>query len=240
MKWYGALLILTIAAIGSAHAQGAPTPEAVRDLAPNGRLRAAINFGNGVLVQKAADGKAMGVPDLAVALAKRLDVPVDFVTFPSAGQTFAAATTGAWDIAFLAIDPVRAAEAEFGPPYVIIHGAYLMRAASAIRDMADVDKLGITIGVGQGSVYDLFLTRTLKMARLVRNPKGGAMGGIEPFTAQNLDGVAGVRDSLEGYVKDVQKCGCCQGRFNRSDRRSPHQRVVAPPALHIFANLLRR
>jgi polar amino acid transport system substrate-binding protein len=214
MKWCVTLLALTMVGVGSVHAQGKPSSEVVRDLAPTGRLRAAINFGNGVLVQKAADGTAGGVsPDLAIALAKRLGVPVEFVMFPSAGQTFAAASTGAWDIAFLAIDPVRAAEADFSPPYVIIHGAYLVRAASAFRELSDVDKPGVTIGVGQGSIYDLYLTRTLQNAKLVRNPKGGATGGIEPFLEQKLDVAAGVRDPLEAYAKTHPDTRLLPGSF---------------------------
>jgi polar amino acid transport system substrate-binding protein len=208
------LLVSILAAINPAHAQEPPTLDVVRDLAPTGRLRAAINFGNGVLVQKSADGKAAGVsPDLAIALAKNLGVPVDFVTFPSAGQTFAAAATGAWDIAFLAIDLARETEADFTPPYVIIHGAYMVRADASFRAIADVDKPGVSIGVGEGSIYDLYLTRTLTSARLVRNPKGGATGGIEPFIAQTLDVAAGVRDPLEAYAKSHPEFRMLPGSF---------------------------
>jgi polar amino acid transport system substrate-binding protein len=214
MTWLLTLLVLSMVALTPAHGQGTPSSEAVRDLAPTGRLRAAINFGNSVLVQKATDGQPVGVsPDLAVALAKRLDVPVEFVTYPSAGQTFAAAASGAWDIAFLAIDPVRAAEADFSPPYVIIHGGYLVRVNASFREIADVDKPGVTVGVGQGSIYDLFLTRTLKSAILVRNPKGGATGGIEPFIEQKLDVAAGVRDPLEVYAKAHPEVRLLPGSF---------------------------
>jgi polar amino acid transport system substrate-binding protein len=204
-----------MALIGPAHAQMAPpTAEAVADLAPSGRLRAAINFGNGVLVQKASDGRAVGVsPDLAVALGRHLNVPVDFVTFPSAGETFAAATTGVWDIAFIAIDPQRAETVAFSPPYVIIQGAYLVRADAAFRTMAEIDKPGVRVGVGQGSIYDLHLTRTLQNATLVRNPKGGATGGIEPFIDQKLDAAAGVRAPLEVYAAEHPEVRLLPGSF---------------------------
>jgi polar amino acid transport system substrate-binding protein len=209
-----ACLVLSFVLFGKAYGQVAPSPEAVRDLAPTGRLRAAINFGNGVLVQTSTDGQPAGVsPDLAVALAKHLNVPVEFVTYSSAGHTFAAAATGAWDIAFLAIDPVRAAEADFSPPYVIIHGAYLVRADAPFREIGDVDKSGVTVGVGQGSIYDLYLTRILKSAVLVRNPKGGATGGIEPFVEQKLDVAAGVRDPLEVYAKAHPEVRLLPGSF---------------------------
>ena len=108
-------------------AQNAP-PNVVKELAPNGKLRAAINFGNIVLAQKdPAGGEPRGVSaELARELAKRLSVPIEYVTFDAAGKVFDALKTGAWDVAFLAIDPVRSEGIEFTGPYVVIEGAYLV------------------------------------------------------------------------------------------------------------------
>jgi len=195
-------VLAMIAAIGPVSAQGA-SPDVRKDLAPTGKLRAAINFGNGVLVQKGPNGEPRGVsPELATALAQRLGVPIEFVPYTSAGRTFADAAQNAWDIAFLAIEPARATDVEFSPPYVLIEGAYMVRKDSPLKELEDVDRPGIRIGVGQGSVYDLYLTRTLQNATLVRAPKGGATGGIEPFLAEKLDVAAGVRDPLEAYAKE--------------------------------------
>jgi len=178
------------------------TPEALKDLAPTGKLRAAINYGNQVLVQRGANGEPAGVsPDLARALAKTLNVPLEFVTYESAGRTFAGAKTNEWDVAFFALDPARGKEVEFTAPYVLIQGTYLVKQDSRLQTVADVDQPGMKIGVGQGSVYDLYLTRELKHATLVRNPKGGGGGGVEPFREQNLDAAAGVREALETYAK---------------------------------------
>jgi len=186
----------------SAAAQTAPGPDVVMALAPTGKLRAALNFGNGVLVQRAADGEPKGVtPELAAALAKRLDVPLEFVFYTAAGKVFAGAAANAWDIAFIAIEPARASEVDFSPPYVLIQGVYLVRKDSPYQHVADLDQPGIRIGVGLGSVYDLYLTRMLKNATLVRNPEGGATGGIEPFVDEKLDAAAGVREPLEAYAK---------------------------------------
>jgi polar amino acid transport system substrate-binding protein len=202
-KMLVAVVVVFLAAQCSAFAQTAPSPEAVKDLAPTGKLRAALNFGNGVLVQKGPNGDAQGVtPELASALAKRLGVPVEFVPYTSAGRTFDGARENAWDIGFIAIEPARATEVDFSPPYVLIQGTYLVRADSPFKAAADLDKPGMKIGVGTGSVYDLYLTRTLKDATLVRNPKGGAVGGIEPFVEQHLDAAAGVREPLDIYAKD--------------------------------------
>ena len=99
------------------------SPDALKDLAPTGKLRAAINLGNGVLAQKdPASSEPKGITPDSAELAKRLGVPLEMVVFESAGKVFDGAKTGAWDVAFIAIEPVRAAEIEFTAPYVIIEG----------------------------------------------------------------------------------------------------------------------
>ena len=120
-------LLVVFATSGVAGAQTAP-PDVIKELAPTGKLRAAMNFGNPVLVQKGANGEPLGVtPELAAALAKRLGVPVEFVIYPSAGKTFDGAKENAWDIGFIAIEPARATEVDFTPPYLLIQGTYLVR-----------------------------------------------------------------------------------------------------------------
>src|SRR4051812_38603944 len=149
------LLTATIAAFG----QGAAVPpDVLSDLAPGGKLRAAINLGNSVLAQAdAATGRPKGItPDLAHELGRRLDVPVELVVYDAAGKVFGVAKTGAWDIAFVAIEPVRAAEIEFSAPYVIIEGTYMVPKDSPLKAIADVDRPGVRIAVGLGSAYDLF------------------------------------------------------------------------------------
>lgn len=218
-------------------AQSAPPPEVLKDLAPTGKLRAAINFGNGVLAQKGPNGEPQGVtPELAAALAKRLGVPVEFVIYTAAGKVFAGATENAWDIGFIAIEPVRAAEVEFSPPYVLIEGTYLVRKDSPLHDVADVDKPGIKIGVGLGSVYDLYLTRTLKYATLVRAPKGGAAGGIGPFVEEHLDAAAGVREPLDAYAKSHPEVRVMAGRFEeiRQAIGTPKGRTAGAAYLRAF------
>jgi polar amino acid transport system substrate-binding protein len=194
---------LLLAATLAAAAQPAPSPEAVKDLAPTGKLRAAINFGNGVLAQKGPNGEAKGItPDLATALAKRLNVPVEFVPYEAAGKVFEGAKEAAWDIGFIAIEPVRAAEIDFTAPYVIIEGTYMVQKDSPLKEIADVDKAGIRIAVGRGSAYDLYLTRTIKNATIVRAAVGGGKAMIEMFLKDKLEAAAGVRNALEEYAKD--------------------------------------
>jgi polar amino acid transport system substrate-binding protein len=201
MRFASAAVMLLAATIG-ASAQGAAPPDVLTDLAPTGKLRAAINFGNGVLAQKGPAGEPKGItPDLATALAKRLGVQVEFVPYEAAGKVFEGAKAGAWDVGFIAIEPVRAADIQFTAPYVIIDGTYMVRTDSPLKEVADVDKPGIRIAVGLGSAYDLYLTRTIKNATLVRAKVGGGKAMIELWVNDKLDAAAGVRQQLEVYAK---------------------------------------
>ena len=108
-----------------------PSPAAGHELAPSGTLRAAINFGNSVLARREPDGTAGGITaDIARELARRLHVPLEFVLYEQAGGVFDGLASQAWDICFLAIEPVRAARISFTEPYMLIEGVYLVPASS--------------------------------------------------------------------------------------------------------------
>jgi polar amino acid transport system substrate-binding protein len=207
---------LLLAATLVAAAQPAPSADTIKDLAPTGQLRAAINFGNSVLAQKAADGTPAGISaDLSRELAKRLNVPVEFVSFEAAGKVFEAAAQGAWDVGFVAIEPARAAAIEFTAPYVIIEGTYMVHKDSPLQAVDDVDKPGIRIAVGRGSAYDLYLTRTIKNATIVRAAVGGGKAMIEMFVNDKLEAAAGVRQPLEAYAKEHPEMRVMSGAFQQ-------------------------
>ncbi|MDQ9390822.1 transporter substrate-binding domain-containing protein, partial [Serratia marcescens] len=135
------------------------------DLAPQGVLRAAINYGNPVLAQAGAGGKPQGASvELATALAQELGVALELVTYDAAGKVFADLDSGAWNLAFMAIEPVRAAQIAFSEPYVIIEGTYLVANDAPYFEVAQLDRPEVRIAVGQGAAYDLFLSRTLQQA----------------------------------------------------------------------------
>src|SRR5215475_15064072 len=124
-------LLFVVSGAFAAHAQGAAPPEVVKEIAPTGKLRAAINLGNAVLAQKGTDGAPKGVSvDLSRELARRAGVPIELVPFEAAGKVFEAMKAGNVDLAFIAIEPVRAAELEFSPPYVLIEGGYMVQKDS--------------------------------------------------------------------------------------------------------------
>ena len=185
----------------------------VTDLAPSGRLRAAINFGNPVLASKdSTTGEAQGVSvDLSRELAKRLGVPLEIVPYTAAGQGVEGLKSGAWDIAYLAIDPARAVDISYTAPYVVIEGVYLVPQASSIRSNADVDRDGVRVAASKGSAYDLFLSRELKRATIVRAPTSQAVTDL--LVAQNLDVAAGVKQQLEADAKRISGLRLLEGRF---------------------------
>jgi polar amino acid transport system substrate-binding protein len=185
----------------------------VTELAPSGKLRAAINFGNAVLAQKdPASGTPRGVsPALARELAKHLGVPVAFVTFDAAGKVFDALPSGVWDVAFLAIDPTRAAGIDFTAPYVTIEGTYVVPANSPLRTIADVDRDGVRVAVGRASAYDLYLTRTLKHAKLIREQSG--VDAFDLFLKDRLEAIAGVKQPLVAFAKSHPDTRVIPGRF---------------------------
>ena len=184
-----------------------------RELAPTGTLRAAINFGNPVLAQKdPGTGEPCGVSvDIARELARRLDLPITLVTFDAAGKVFEALKKNAWDVAFLAIDPKRAAEIEFTAPYVIIEGAYMVPVVSPLRAVEDVDRERVRIAVANGSAYELYLSRTIKHAQIVRAPTGNE--AIAMFDRDQLEVAAGVRSPLLRFAQSRPDLRVIDGRF---------------------------
>lgn len=207
-------LVAVATALAAVTAQAADAPrEIVAELAPKGALRAAINYGNTVLVPgDAPNGPWRGVsPDLARALAEKLGVPIQYVPYDTAGKVTDAVTTDAWDVCFLAIDPVRGQGIAFTAPYVIIEGAYVVPKASPLQAVDDVDRQGVRIAVARASAYDLFLTRTLKQATLVRDPDGPA--SMTRFLADKLEVAAGVKQPIVAFAARHPDTRVIPGRF---------------------------
>ena len=182
-------------------------------LAPSGRLRASINLGNPMLANTdPATGRARGVSvDLATELARRLGVPLETIEFPAAAKSVDAVTGGVADVGFFAIDPLRGAEIAFTDAYLLIEGAYLVRADSPCRANEDVDRAGTTVAVGQGSAYDLFLSRALKQAAFVRLP--GAAEVVQALQAGEADVAGGIRQVLVEVAARTPGLRVLPGRF---------------------------
>jgi polar amino acid transport system substrate-binding protein len=189
-----------------------PSVEAIRsELAPTGTLRAGLNRSNFLLVTKGSpDDNPRGVAsDMARELARRLDVAVSFLNFESPGKMADAVKT--WDVAFLGAEPARAGEIDFTPAYVEIEATYLVPAGSPLKAIADVDRPGVRISVSNRSAYDLYLTRELKHAELVRSD--GLDASYDRFVGDKLDALSGLRPRLVLDVLKIPGAKILEGRF---------------------------
>lgn len=176
-------------------------PSIVSAFTPTGKLRASINLGNPILANKDPEtGEPFGVSiDLARAFAQRLGVELELVVFDTAGKSVEAVSEERADFGFFAIDPLRGEKIEFTAPYVLIEGFYLVRDDAPIKSNDDVDQAHNRVAVGKGSAYDLYLTRELKAAHIVRAPSSQAV--VATFLEQNLEVAAGVKQQLEADAK---------------------------------------
>jgi polar amino acid transport system substrate-binding protein len=172
------------------------------ELAPGGKLRVGLNYGNFLLVLKdGPGGEPRGIaPDLGRELAKRVGVPLEFLRFDQAGKLADAVKDGKCDVGFLGAEPQRANEIAFTAAYLEIPVTFLVPAGSSIRAIADVDREGVRIAVADRSAYDLFLSRNIKQAQLVRAQ--GIDGSYELFVREKLDVLAGLKPRL---VSDAEK-----------------------------------
>ena len=173
----------------------------IKELAPHGTLRVGLNQSNAVLVQRGKNGaEPTGITvSLAEELARRLGIGMRLVKYERPAEVADAAPNDIWDICFLAIDPLRAEVVEFTEPYILIAGVYAVPEKSPLVDVDKVDSPGIKIGVGQGSAYDLHLTRAIKHAQIVRSVKGGKPT-VQYLVDGDVDVVAGVRQPLEAFI----------------------------------------
>ena len=206
-------LAVALAALASCRAVGFAPPYIVNELAPTGSLRAAINYGNTVLAQKdPKTGEARGVSvDLAHELAWRLRVPLEVVAYDAAGKVSADARRNVWDVAFYAIDPKRAEDVAFSAPYVVIEGGYAVPVSSPLRNADEVDREGARIAVSNRSAYDLYLSRQLKHAQLVRAPSPAA--SFDLFVRDRLPVLAGIKPALVEWAKANPGYRVLDGRF---------------------------
>ena len=183
------------------------------ELAPTGVLRAGINMANFLLVTgRREDGGPQGVaPDMAGAAAQRLGVEVAYVPYETPGQLADDATHGVWDIGLIGAEPARAEHIAFTAAYVEIEATYMVAGDSPIQAVEDVDRPGVRIAVAARSAYDLYLTRAIQHAELVRVT--GLNASYDLFVSDKLDALAGLRPRLMSDVEKLPGARLLDGKF---------------------------
>ena len=208
-------LVLAGATLMTACASSArpPSPAARADLAPTGKLRAGVNYGNFILAQKdPATGDSRGPAiDLARELGKRLGVPVEIVAYTAVGTMVDGAKAGAWDIAFLGSDPARAGEIDFTAAYLELEATYLVPAGSRLTTIADVDQDGVRVAAPARANYELYLSRNLKRANLVRADNADA--AFQLLVEGRVEALAGLSQALVSLSQKLPGSRMIDGRF---------------------------
>jgi polar amino acid transport system substrate-binding protein len=213
------------------------SPAAKSELAPTGKLRVGINYGNFLLVNKdPASGEYRGIAvDLGHELGRRLGVTVDLVPFATAGKLADAVKAGAWDVAFLGNEPQRAGDIAFSAAYLEIEAGYLVPADSPIKTMAQVDRKGIRIATAVNSAYDLYLSRSLTHATLVRAQ--GIQASYDIFVKDKLEVLSGLKPRLLTDAQTLPGSRILEGRFTvvQQSVGTPQGRPVGAKYLGEFA-----
>lgn len=205
------------------------------ELAPSGTLRVGLNHGNFLLVTPGSRADPRGVaPDLARELARRLDVPLAFVNYDTAGKMADAAGSGGWDVAFLGAEPQRAGEIAFTAAYLEIPSTYLVPAGSPLRSIAEVDRAGVKIAVAAKAAYDLWLSRNIKHATLVRAE--GIDASYDIFVSQRLDALSGLKPRLVSDAERLPGSRILEGQFTAVQQAigTPRSRAAGAKYLRGF------
>ncbi len=211
-------------------------PKARAEFAPTGKLRVGLNYSNFLLVLKdAPGGEPQGIaPDLARELARRVGVPIEYVRFDHVGKLADAVRDAVCDVGFLAVEPQRADQIAFADAYLEIGAGYLVPAGSPIGSIAEVDRPGVRIAVADRSAYELWLSRNIKNATLMRAES--LEGSYQLFLREKLEVLAGL---TEGLLSEVQKhpgARVLEGRFTavRQSIGTPKNRPVAAAYLRSY------
>lgn len=208
-----ALVLASVALMNACASLPPPSSAARADLAPTGTLRAGINYGNFILAQKdpATGGSRGPAIDLARELGKRLGVPVELVAYTAVGTMVDGAKAGAWDIAFLGSDPARAGEIDFTAAYLELEATYLVPAGSRLRTIADVDQDGVRVAAPARANYELYLSRSLQSANLVRAENGDA--AFKLLVEGRAEALAGLSQALVSLAEKLPGSRMIDGRF---------------------------
>jgi len=212
-------------------------PDAVRaELAPNGRLRAALNYANTLLISTRGTNPTGVAPDLARELAKRAGAAVEFIGYANAGLAADAAAAGAWDVAFIGAEPQRAGDITFTRAYVEIEATYLVQPMSALQTVADVDREGVHIVSAARAAYTLYLQRTLRRAALIE--ADGLPAAFEMFVEKKFEVMAGLRPNLEANALKAPGTRLLDGAFTAVQQAMgvPKPRLAAAAYLAAFAD----
>jgi polar amino acid transport system substrate-binding protein len=192
---------------------------AMKELAPTGKLRLGLalgaTIGAGNVVMDAAAGKPRGVAvDLGTALAQKLGVPVEFVTYPNSGALTDAADSNAWDVAFIPVDEERKKRVAFGAPHIVLQSTYLVAPGSAIQTLAEVDRPGVRVVGIENTATARAAQNALKSIQLTYVKNADDL--FESLRSGKADAIVQSRESLVGLSSRLPGSRVLDGAFLNS------------------------
>jgi len=203
---------MTLGVVAGCAGQPAVTDAVRADLAPTGKLRGGMNLSNTLFTRKNASGELYGVSiDLMRELGKRLAVDVEFEVWPTPGEVADQAGANQWDVAVLAIEQARAKTISFSPPMTEIEATYAVHRNSPLRAASQVDAPGVRIVAANKAGYELYLTRTIRNATIVRPDGFGA--AMEAFNGNQGDALAALRPALLDSMARLPDARIVDGNF---------------------------
>jgi polar amino acid transport system substrate-binding protein len=203
-------------------------------LLTTGKLRAAIVITSSLQVTQSSVKSAQleGVaPTLGRDLARRLGVPLELVAYRTAAELMDSVAARGWDIAFLGIDPARTQQLRFSEPYMEAGLTYMVAPRSTIRSVSDADRPGVRIAVLAKSPSDLFLSRNLKHAQLMRSA-GGPDCTFALLASGQANAFAATPELLHRYLDKLPGSVIVNGHFTTLAQaiavRSEHAAALVP------------
>jgi polar amino acid transport system substrate-binding protein len=212
-----------------------PSAAARAEMTSRGKLRIAFPVASPLYVLKdPVTASLRGVSiEIGTELATRLGVPFGPCAYATVRDLIRATDADEWDLATVVVEPDRETVLDFSAPYLEADSTYLVPQESRIRNVPDADAAGIRIGVAERSAFDLFLTRTLRHANLVRYP--GVTVALEGFKGKENDAIAAPRPVLAAALSKIPSSRILDDRFDVARVAIAMRKGRSPDALN-FVN----
>ena len=214
MRKIGSSIALAVA-LSAGSAYGGATA-VTNDLAPTGTFRVGMNANNPSLVTRNADGTVSGLSaELGRFIAAKVASPFAAVVYDSAAPFTASFHKSEWDIILTGKNAVVAQLLDFNADLFHVEYVYVSAPGRDFANPGEVDRPGVRIAVPRNASADVYLSRNLKSAQLVR-VDGDVNVAIELLRA----------DQADVYASSINSGGALVNRMPGAKIVGPFQTVV--------------
>lgn len=207
------IVVMATAAVLATTSLSAFAQDAKAMLAPKGKLRVGVYLGSPTsLVHDPKTGESHGLSfELGKELAKRLDVPFAQVNYQRISDVLEGMKAGDVDFTISNSTPARAAFVAFSQTLLTIELGYLVTASSPIKDIAEIQKAGLRIGVTKNSTSQGTIPKLLPNAIVI--PAENYKRGIEMLEHGDIDTYATNKPTLFEMSDQMPGSRILEGRW---------------------------